>query len=247
MIKYITNFLRESYLLTQIAGPRILSVEDWARRASGLATPDELIAAAVIKNMAEHQDEWFDSKLATLTMESANPSRYSRNTPTIFRNGSPSVKFTFSYKKKIRNVSYSFHDWEPDPTLSPKINGIDIGPVEAKYIYDQYMKLKQQREATTTAAAKAKADMERNEAAWNLVEDLLNMDRNEFGALVPRDPEKRFKQLEDNKTISNAPETKPISGDKVFKKKKVAGTLFGKDATTKQMVKYYTMSTGTMK
>lgn len=54
-----------------------------------------------------------------------------------------------------------------------------------KIVHKSFMRLKAVHDAANETARKAKADMEANEAKWNLVEQLLHMKRNEYGALVP--------------------------------------------------------------
>lgn len=155
---------------------RLPTVEEWANRNADITTPDMIIAAAIVESFAKDFDAW----VATDLKHVRRP--YYEYKPRLI-NEAKKLTIEFGIREwhtgdyNERNV-----DWQSAGT---KVNGVKVELKAARLIATAYERLLKQQQRLKDTAAKAKAAMERNEQAWDIVETLLGMKRNEHGALVP--------------------------------------------------------------
>lgn len=184
-MKFIINFFKHSYLVTQLTQEPLEPIEKWSLDVSKLTTTDQMLIASIIRNMGNFPTDWKSNDIKEVLETSSVP----HYTPSIFRkknvNG-PEIRFTFGFRSKPRFSGSVFYNYWPDPTREPCINGMPIDIKAAKFIFKKFKSLDATIKAAELAALTAKREMLENEKKWNLVEDLLDMKRNEHGALVPR-------------------------------------------------------------
>jgi hypothetical protein len=152
--------------IQKIFRPQPMTIERWADRCSRITTPDEILAAGFIESFSRIE-EYKDWRL-------------------IHSGGN---RLTNS-KKNIELSYYRNHNYDSNYNTyytysNFKINDVPIDDNLGERIIKSFEKVKAQHDAVKAKAKKAKAEMERNEKAWNLVESMLGMKRNEHGALVP--------------------------------------------------------------
>lgn len=160
-----------------------LTIEQWAERSSRLVPdgPDGIIAAAIVQSFAKDFDKW--------------TSLYFNDPESAYSYGSGGkASLTFSDRKKTltvkRTAQRKSNPYGPDQYRFNNevfVNGIPISPACGKIIVSAWDRISRTQAAAKAAAEEAKKNMSRNEQAWNLVEDLLGMTRNEHGALVPKE------------------------------------------------------------
>jgi hypothetical protein len=169
---------------------KLPTVEEWSRRNADVATPDDIIAAAIMQSFAKDFKDWKGSEYLAGDAKQAyktgqydvmipNPSTDQMKTVTL-RNSKTGIQI-------IRGVFHrSMYDG-PDKYWYGKtfVDGVELDERQAQKLMRAYLAILKQVQATEEAARQAKRVMDRNEAAWNLAEKLLGMKRNEFGALVP--------------------------------------------------------------
>lgn len=173
MLRAIRSFIRFAY------GDDLPPLEKWCFKNSTKCSPDEIIAAAIIESIAKDFEAWDWSECSTYTVPKdwAPPKyRISSGLDRRLRNKAKDITIYYdhAYKGGGNYEDRSFY-----------VNGTALDAVCGRSITSQYKALKKRRDAVKAAEAKAIADLQRNEAAWNLAEKLLNMKRNEHGALVP--------------------------------------------------------------
>lgn len=164
---------------------KALSVEDWSKRVSnrfgGPACADEIIAAAIAQSIAKNFDDWIEKGCF-------------KKRKSSYRNDVVGEIATLMNEKKGVTVRFgqriwSYDEWRSKPRLKgTTVNGIEISPDDALLIWNAYHKMKARVQAVKDAEQKALSSMKKNEAAWDLVEKLLGLKRNEHGALVPVNP-----------------------------------------------------------
>jgi hypothetical protein len=147
-------------------------------------TPDMIIAAAIVDSFAKEFEAWTAKDLC----RKSEYYKYPDLSPTL-TNADKDIKIEFGVRSwrgdadgGDSNRSYHCKDWQSEGT---KVNGIAIELRAARLIASSYEKLLLRRKALKEQEAASLAAMKRNEAAWNIAEKLLNMKRNEHGALVP--------------------------------------------------------------
>jgi hypothetical protein len=158
-----------------------MSIEDWAARNADMCQADEIIAASIAASLAKDINDW----KATGCFEPEYENRrswFSSHTLPRLANSSKDLRVEFEtriyriHPEKLARVAR---------LKGTRVNGIEVSSAAAGVIYDAWQKVTKRVQAAEEAAAKAKADMAKQEAAWNLAEKLLGMKRNEHGALVP--------------------------------------------------------------
>lgn len=184
-MKCVIDFFRNSLLVQSISSRPITNIEDWCEKAAKITTVDRMLVGAIVECMTKDFEAW-DYKSYNKTHGWREP-----ESDAILWNRKLGIKFTFGHDSK-REMYASETSWTANPTVNPKINDIPIKSVDARFIWNSYEKLKASLEAVKAAERQALEDMKNNEKKWNLVEKLLNMKRNEFGALVP------IQQIEDS-------------------------------------------------
>jgi hypothetical protein len=155
-------------------------------------SPDRMIAGAVIQSFISNTIDWkidtseannvsaFDSKL----FESSHPVWSSNLT-------SGAIKLVNAKD----GITVKFNNWHQHLRSSGKqanrvtgkncyINGVRISDSDGIAILCNWLTYASKLRAAEEAAAKAKAEMQANEAKWNLVEDLLKMKRTRSGRLI---------------------------------------------------------------
>lgn len=140
-------------------------------------TPDELIAAAIIKSFAEDFDDW--RKFGSLSTEATKWGSVSVEGQLL--KGHTRINFRLSRQQKgsYDNRKYWYE------LVECIINDIPLELNAGKKLFEAWIKISAEVHRAKAIAEKAKADMQANEAKWNLAEKLLGMKRDENGALVP--------------------------------------------------------------
>jgi hypothetical protein len=180
MFKTLRKLVRIAY------GDDLPPVERWAMRHANKCSADEIIAAAVIQSMAKDISAY---SLSDFSIRCADRKK-DLNKPSAELKG-PKVVVIFERSGWIRGKSRDndgIRPWKYHPDgriVKVVVDGVSIRPSIGAEILSRYRRLSKVLTASQQVAAKAKADMERNEKAWNLAEKLLGMKRNEHGALVP--------------------------------------------------------------
>lgn len=179
--------------LVSFLAPTVMTVEKWAVKNASIATPDQLIAGAVLESIAKHFEDW---ELHSETLSYRQYVHHSREewerrrkewyakwselggqvnyymVNRVLENKKTGVRV--SYRKTGENTRDMFY-----------VNGVSICNEEGEKIALGHLKLQDAYERAQAAAAEAKWQMEENEKKWNLAESLLGKKRDEFGTLVP--------------------------------------------------------------
>lgn len=149
-------------------------VERWCLRNANKATPDGIIAAAIIESIAKHFDDWAYRAV----------DYYAHDKNWVDDCKKFGISECLVNKRLVNEIKDLSVHWHSNGTFY-YVNGTPLNWDEGRLIVQQFTKLQEKHNAVKAAAAKAIADQKRNEAAWNLAEKLLGMKRNEHGALVP--------------------------------------------------------------
>lgn len=169
MFRGVQRFVRWAYGDVGLPTP-----EEWARYNANKCSADDIIAAAVVQSFAKHFEDW---KSSGRWINSWTYDDY-RTCPRLV-NEKAGIEVRQDVGEDRQGYDASYFD------KGLYVNGVKVSKKQASFIRFNWIKMATQVEATKKAAADAKAEMERNETAWNLAEKLLGMKRNEFGALVP--------------------------------------------------------------
>lgn len=161
------NWLRGSALVCAFAGP-VVQVESWALRHANKCTPDQLIAAVFIENIARNFDGWRCEKTGT-THRSHRLTNKVKGLELLFSN---------------HQNGYSWEAPHPEYCHSYLVKGVSLDDEAGRSIIAAYSKIKNKEEEVRRLKAKIKAEQEAADAKWNLAETLLGMKRVN-GALVP--------------------------------------------------------------
>jgi hypothetical protein len=165
------------------------TVEQWAQKASKLVpdTPDKIMAVAIAADIANRPDNWKQTG-----PWKTHYSRYASDGKVSgLENLSKNVTVTFGvrrFKAGALRESFTPYGRENQFRIDLKgttVNGLPVDAEAAKIIYDAWVKIGAKMRRVKESQAKALTTMKKNEAAWDMVEKLLGMKRNEFGALVP--------------------------------------------------------------
>jgi hypothetical protein len=156
------------------------SVEKWAVHNAKKATPDDLIAGAVVASFAKDYKHWefkgeFHQRHSSSCVKSTSLSRkmVSKKDITI----------VFLFKKTCIYDDYStVYKYK---VIGCEVNGIRVTNAAFKYIYDNWQGITVKVRAAEAAAAEAKKRMEENEKKWDMAEGLLGMKRDGLGRLMP--------------------------------------------------------------
>ncbi len=221
--------------IVQIAyGDEVLPQTMESNTYSRATTPEQIISAAVLESMKTNLDDWtlvqreyndarkkmtdpqYVYKQKEVTQEITAEVAY--NNELYFYNKSKevlvSVNSTYSYITGKRMYGYT----------TMRVNDIAILDEQRNTILNYWNMRQTVIRKTKAVAAKALADMKRNEDAWQLAEKLMNMKRNDQGALVPitpdmgKDHDKELDKIlvdieETNKKAkADVPSKKPIPG-----------------------------------
>lgn len=163
------NTLKEVLLSTGYSD-KLPSVEDWSLKTArrfGNPSPDDIICAAVTENLIQNSDDWVFFRYERMLQ---NPKK------------GITVQFCFSNYQNSQNLYW----WKPKKCSVGLHNEFyDISKPAYIRLWKTWCKIYTRREELEKAASVAKETMQKNEFAWDVVEKLLNMKRNEQGALVP--------------------------------------------------------------
>lgn len=166
-------------------------------------SPDQIIAAAVVQSFAKHFTDWKVSSKAYSRFASNAPSSDDPFNEKSFyypsdgrefassyshggfyelqlTNSSKKMKLTFKFEETRSASSYHYFN-----VTRVYVDGVELDKKHSEFIILNWKKIQKEVAATEAAAATAKKNMEKNDAAWNVVERLLGLKRNEQGALVP--------------------------------------------------------------
>lgn len=175
-------------------GRKLSPVERWSLRNAKTCSADEIIAASIIQSFASHFEDW-TLKDVDLTKVDRRDGRFisgNRSGPAgsillINSKKNITVKLYPTWRKQESRDGDGLNPWFFALVGVKKafVNDIEVSDSLATTVWASWARVERAHKRTEEAAARAKADMERNEKAWNLAERLLGMRRNEFGALVP--------------------------------------------------------------
>lgn len=187
MLKYIRETFCSkcfSWATGPTCGAHGDAIERWSACNANKATPDDIIAAAVIQSFAKDFEHWSGNLSANLPSHRICCNAGSEPDGHVLKNSKKNLTLISKYHKgKSRDNDglnpFYYHN------KGLLVNEIPLQPDAAKRVLRAYQEVKQRVDRVKAVADKAKEDMERNETAWNLAEKLLGMKRNEFGALVP--------------------------------------------------------------
>jgi hypothetical protein len=156
------------------------TVEQWANHNAKKATPDDLIAGAIVQSFAKDFKHW---KFEGEFYQKWGDSRYFKPTSLSRKMiGKKHVEIVFLFRQT--SVSDGYSNIYKYKTIGCEVNGVRITNAAFRLIYDGWQGIVVKVRAAEAAAAEAKAAMEANEKKWGLAEALLGMKRN-GGALVP--------------------------------------------------------------
>lgn len=182
-MRKLVNLVRRAYG----DPPLITDLETWARNAAKLTTPDDLIAASVIGSFAKDYDKWvlYGDWFARAPryVKKLNLCRNREEYTAKLTNRSTKLAVCI-YREKTSRDRDDIEPWIDLPDRCV-VGGVVLNERASAHIVSAWKQISAKVKAAEEAAAKAKADMELNEAKWNLAEKLLGMKRNEYGALVP--------------------------------------------------------------
>jgi hypothetical protein len=173
-------------LVARAYGDLPMTIEEWAVANSRHAEPDDIIAAAIAQSFAKNFHDWIGDNLAGSVKEAYSVARYSigggpdfegkalrlRNSKTAV-NISLACNYTYKGSKEIKFFDGLY------------VNSMRMSRRAERVILIAYARIKNQIDAIKVAEQQALESMKRGEVAWDLAERLLNMKRNEHGALVP--------------------------------------------------------------
>lgn len=166
-------------------------------------TPDQLIGAALVESFAKEFDDWSHEQYNTYNRSTSDDNVWLEK----WRNrGFKSVQtydtnFFYNSKKKLLIV----YRKNGNIRSNFRVNDVPLSTVIGETVIEEYVKLEQQVKEAKAAAAKAKREMEENEAKWNLAEKLLGKKRNEHGALVPIVPASEYANTQHDKSVNDDP------------------------------------------
>lgn len=172
--------------------------------AANLSTPDEIIAAGVLESIKKDFADWKLTDTSGRGVVDAIPFTYAQKKEAkhtvVSLDGAKTVglilerkriagkfakhltvKFTYFFKKGyydsvVREVQ----------AISLFVNEVRVDPAKVGFdLFKTYYALLNAEREAKRIAAEALANMQANEAKWNLAEGILGMRRNEQGALVP--------------------------------------------------------------
>lgn len=159
--------------------PKLAPVEQWATRNAKKATPDDLIAGAIVASFAKDHKHWqfvgdFHQKHGSSTVKSTSLTREMA--------GKKNVRIVFLFKRTYTGDVYPVYKYR---VIGCEVNGTRMTDAAFTYIYTNWQNVSVAVRAAEEAAAKAKLSMEINEKKWDLAEGLLGMKRNKVGVLMP--------------------------------------------------------------
>jgi hypothetical protein len=166
-------------------------LDRWANKAASITTPDRLIAAAVIDSFAKDFGDWQGTGLLkgqTKTCSHSRPNDQMTTLKNVKKNIIVQINGTWRKGASRDGDRMSPFWYHFEAAKAGKVNGITIDQQDAALIWEAWTTLKIEYDQAQEVAAAAKRAMEENEKKWNLVENLLDMKRNEYGALVPKQP-----------------------------------------------------------
>lgn len=153
-------------------------------------TPDELIAARIMRLMAEDFEAWATDHWDRSSEENDRIMRYL----DTFKGKSAATR-EMRWNRLLRNkddsIRMSYHitpqSNRPNIRRNFVVNGVVLDDKQGDEIMECHNKLEKDFNTAKEVARKAKLEMEMQEAKWNLAESLMNMVRTPEGALVPAD------------------------------------------------------------
>lgn len=162
-------------------------------RIANACTPDELIAAYIVRSFVNDFDSWAEE--ASRTLVEKGKVRCSRETRVLSWKAAGEACNYLSNKDKDLKLETALEKAAVDgdghdpyyyaATGAVSVNGVLLEEASSRFIVTSWNRLKAKHAEALTVAEKAKADMAASEKKWNLAESLLGMKRNEHGTLVP--------------------------------------------------------------
>jgi hypothetical protein len=165
----IKNSVRKAYGDDPIE--RLVKVEDWARKNSGMCTPEGLIVGYFTETLARDfrngkGGEW----------QCGYQHNNSQTRCRLYKDGL-ALNYWHPYGPKY------FKDCKEAEQFT--VRGVTIPNEAGRDILKAYAVLKDKDDAIKEAARKAKAEAIENEKKWAVAEELLGMKRDKNGALRP--------------------------------------------------------------
>jgi hypothetical protein len=160
--------------------PSLTPVEKWSLHNAKKATPDDLIAGAIVSSFAKDFKCW---KFEGEFHQRHNSGGHNKTTLTFRKVTKKNVDIVFVFKQTTSNDGYStVYKYK---VIGCEVNGVRMTEAAFRYIYTNYQNIVVQVRRAEQVAAEAKAAMEANEKKWDLAEGLLGMKRDGFGRLMP--------------------------------------------------------------
>jgi hypothetical protein len=159
---------------------------------STAASPDDLIAAAIVESFAKDFDKWQLQDIwrgVIVPYDSSLKYAPARERATLLQIHPQSDQTVITVSLSLKRTAKDRDNrgpWLYSIARGPcSVNGVELNNKASACIASAYCSIKLQIAAAEAAALEAQAAMRINEKKWNLAESLLGMKRNEHGALVP--------------------------------------------------------------
>lgn len=166
-----------------------LTLEAWSTKHSNKCSPEDLIVAHVISEIAKDPKGFLFSELAPVDKRNSD-------TWAQFKSDTRSWSKCTGFSVKGNGIEVSSWIWRTSSDRDgthpwiyfreePTVNGVKITAKSLHLIVAKFKEIQKQHEKLEATAAKAQAEMTLNEQQWNLAEKFLGMKRNGLGALIP--------------------------------------------------------------
>lgn len=161
------------------------TVEAWANHNAKKATPDDLIAGAIVTSFAKDFKHW--KFVGEFNQRHGHPNGFRSTSLTRKMVGKKHVEivFVFKHTKHSEWSGNGYSSIYKYVTIGCEVNGIRMTDAAFKYIYQNWQNIVVDVRRAEEVAARAKSNMQLNESKWDLAEGLLGMKRNGLGQLVP--------------------------------------------------------------
>lgn len=161
--------------------PALPTVEKWANHNAKKATPDDLIAGAIVQSFATHYKHW---KFKGEFNQRHDRTNGFQETSLCRKMGNKKhIEIVFVFRQTGGNDGYgTIYRYK---AIGCEVNGIRVSNKAFAAIYTHWNNMVVEVKRTEEIAAQAKKSMEANESLWDLAEALLEMKRDGLGRLMP--------------------------------------------------------------
>jgi hypothetical protein len=162
--------------------PTVAPVEKWAVHNARKATPDDLIAGAIVASFAKDFKQW--KFVGQLEQRHSRESYFQSTSLSRKMVGKKHVEITFLFRH-TKSVDGDYNQTHKYRAIGCEVNDIRVSELAFRRILNNWKTIVTQVRHAEEVAAGAKAAMDTNENKWNLAEALLGMKRNGLGQLMP--------------------------------------------------------------